>query len=262
MVTTSETDQARRSAGESSIDDSEIARFAAIADSWWDPDGKFRPLHKLNPVRVEFVRDRLAAHFGRDPLAKGGLAKGCLEGLRILDVGCGGGLLCEPLARLGATVVGIDATEQSIDIARAHAEQSGLDIDYRHGAVEELVAAGEPFDAVLCLEVVEHVAEPGPFVADCCALARPGGALVLSTLNRTAKAFAFGIVGAEYVLRWLPRGTHQWRKFLRPSELSRFLRQGGGHVEEISGVSYDVLTDSWRLGRDLSVNYMVFATKG
>lgn len=239
-----------------SVDEAEIGRFAAIADSWWDPDGKFRPLHKLNPVRVEFVRDRLAGHFGRDPLARG-----CLDGLRVLDVGCGGGLLCEPLARLGATVTGIDATEQSIDVARAHAEQSGLDIDYRHETVEDLVAAAERFDAVVCLEVVEHVTAPGPFVADCCTLVRPGGALALSTLNRTAKAFAFGIVGAEYVLRWLPRGTHQWRKFLRPSELARFLRQGGARVEEIAGVSYDVLIDSWRLGRDLSVNYMVFASK-
>ena len=239
-----------------SIDPDEIGRFAAMAAEWWDPDGKFRPLHKLNPVRLAFIRDHLAAHFGRDPLAQG-----CLDGLRILDVGCGGGLLCEPLTRLGASMTGIDATEQAVSIATVHAEEAGLDIDYRFAAAEDLVRAGEVFDAVLCLEVVEHVTDPDAFLETCCALAKPGGAAVLSTINRTPKAFALGIVGAEYILRWLPRGTHQWRKFVRPSELARGLRRGGARVADLKGVVYDVLTDDWRLARDLSVNYIVFAVK-
>lgn len=237
-----------------SVDPEEIARFEAIADEWWDPNGKFRPLHKLNPVRLQYVRDRLCEHLGREPISPG-----CLKGLKVIDVGCGGGLLAEPLTRMGATVTGIDATDKTVEIARAHAAQSGLAIDYQTVTVEQMAAAGERFDAVISLEVVEHVTDPSAFVQALCQITRPGGALVLSTINRTPKAFAFGIVGAEYIMRWLPRGTHQWRKFVRPSELSRGLRQGGARVTDLSGMSYDMLTDEWRLGRDLTVNYLAFA---
>lgn len=239
-----------------SVDPDEVARFAAMSEEWWDPDGKFRPLHNMNPVRLEFVRDRLAAHFGRDPLAPE-----CLANLRLLDVGCGGGLICEPMTRLGASVTGIDAAPENVSMARIHAERMGLDIDYRHAAPEALAAAGESFDAVICLEVVEHVADVTAFLESCCRLVRPGGALALSTINRTMKAYAFAVVGAEYVLRWLPRGTHQWRKFVRPSELARGLREAGARLAELKGASYDPLADQWQLGRDLSVNYFAYAVR-
>ena len=238
------------------VDEDEVARFSAMAAEWWDPDGKFRPLHKFNPVRLGYLRDRLCDRFARDTRSMR-----ALEGLRILDVGCGGGLISEPLARMGATVTGIDASAENIGTARAHAEQSGIEIDYRAAAAEDLLAAGETFDVVLSLEVVEHVADIDLFV-DCCAgLAGDGGALCFATLNRTPKAFLFGIVGAEYVLRWLPRGTHSWSKFVRPSELARAVRRNGMTVTDISGVSFDLLGDDWRLGRDVSVNYMIFAVR-
>ena len=240
----------------STVDADEVARFSALADEWWDPGGSFRPLHKFNPVRLQFIRDRLAAHHGRDPLAPAPLA-----GLEILDVGCGGGLICEPLCRLGAVVTGIDASDKNIGVARNHAERTGLDIDYRHEAAENLAVEDRSFDAVLSLEVVEHVADVGTFVAACCGLVRPGGIAIFATLNRTAKSFAFAIVGAEYVLRWLPRGTHDWRRFIRPSELARHVRDGGARVSEVTGVGYDIMTDQWRLVRDVSVNYMVVAEK-
>ncbi len=239
-----------------SIDPAEVARFSAMAADWWDPEGKFAPLHKFNPVRLAYIRDRLAAHFGRDPKQIRPLA-----GLRLLDIGCGGGLIAEPMARLGAEVVAIDASARNIGIARTHAEQSGLAIDYRCAAAEDLAAAGERFDAVLCLEVVEHVADIDAFLAAVAALVRPGGALIAATLNRTPQAFLLAIVGAEYVLRWLPRGTHSWRKFVRPSELAAALRQGGLEIGDLSGVAYNPLTDSWRIGRDLAVNYMCFAAR-
>jgi len=240
----------------STVDKDEIARFSALADEWWDPSGSFRPLHKFNPVRLAFIRDRLTARYGRDPLAPAPFS-----GLEILDVGCGGGLICEPLCRLGAAVTGIDASEKNIGVARNHAERVGLDIDYRHATAEDLAAGGRGFDAVLSLEVVEHVADVGTFVARCCDLVRPGGVAIFATLNRTAKSFAFAIVGAEYVLRWLPRGTHDWRRFIRPSELARHIRDGGARVGEVTGVGYDVMTDRWRLASDVSVNYMVVAEK-
>jgi 2-polyprenyl-6-hydroxyphenyl methylase / 3-demethylubiquinone-9 3-methyltransferase len=240
----------------SSVDPDEVAKFVAMADAWWDPGGKFRPLHQLNPVRLRFIRDRVCAHLNRDPLAPRPLA-----GLRLLDVGCGGGLLCEPLTRLGARVTGIDAAAENIAIAEHHAAQAGLEIDYRHAPAEALAQAGETFDVVVNMEVVEHVAAPGTFLATCADLVAAGGSSVIATLNRTPKSFLLAIVGAEYVLRWLPRGTHDWRKFLRPSELAAHLRGTGLEIEVMTGVEYNPLDASWRLTRDLEVNYMVFAVK-
>ncbi len=248
--------QARATQGASSVDPDEVAKFAAQAEAWWDPEGKFRPLHRLNPTRLRFIRDRVCAHLGRDPLAPRPLA-----GLRILDVGCGGGLVCEPLARLGAQVTGIDAAPESIRIAAQHAAEGGLDIDYRNQYAEDLAAAGESFDVVLNLEVVEHVADLDAFLEACAALVAPGGASVIATLNRTPKSYMLAIVGAEYLLRWLPRGTHDWRKFVRPSELAAHLRRNGLTVAEMTGVAYNALSDAWRLSRDLEVNYLVFAVK-
>ncbi len=245
-----------------SVDPDEIAKFAALAGEWWDPAGKFAPLHRLNPARLTFIRDRIAAHAGRDPLAERPLA-----GLRVLDIGCGGGLLCEPMARLGAAVTGIDAAEKNVAVAAEHAAEAGLDIDYRHGTAEALAAEtragnGAGFDLVLNMEVVEHVADVTAFLQASAALVGPGGAMVLATLNRTAKSFALAIVGAEYLLRWLPRGTHDWRRFLRPSELVAYLRAAGLETRELTGVVYNPLTGAWRLApRDLDVNYMVFAVK-
>jgi 2-polyprenyl-6-hydroxyphenyl methylase/3-demethylubiquinone-9 3-methyltransferase len=244
------------SASAASIDPAEIARFSAMADEWWDPAGKFRPLHALNPPRLQFVRDRIAAHFGRAPLAPSPL-----QGLRVLDLGCGGGLISEPMARLGATVVGLDASDKNITIARLHAEQSGLAIDYRCGSAEELADAGESFDVVLALEIIEHVADLASFISACARLVRPGGAAAFSTLNRTPQSFLLGIVGAEYVLRWLPPGTHQWNRFVRPSELAAALRPRGLTITALEGLSYQPMAQRWRLSRDLSVNYLAFAAK-
>jgi 2-polyprenyl-6-hydroxyphenyl methylase / 3-demethylubiquinone-9 3-methyltransferase len=240
----------------SSIDRGEVDRFAAIAPQWWDENGAFRPLHRLNPTRLAFIAERLARHFGRDAKARRPFA-----GLRLLDIGCGGGLIAEPLARLGFAVTGIDADETALDIARAHAETKGLTIDYRAAAAEALVAKGQHFDAVLALEVVEHAADPRHFMALAGGLVKPGGALIASTLNRTPKAYLFAILGAEYVLRWLPRGTHEFRKFQRPSELAHALRHAGLSVRDLAGLNYDPWNDHWRLGTDLKVNYLLFATK-
>lgn len=238
------------------IDPEEIARFSAMAAEWWDPSGKFAPLHRFNPVRLAYLREKLCGKFDRDPRSMR-----ALDGLRVLDVGCGGGLISEPLARMGAEVTGIDASDRNIGTARAHAAQSGVPVDYRCTTAEELLAAGETFDAVLSLEVVEHVSDPDLFLDTCCGLVSPGGALTLATLNRTPKAFLLGIVGAEYVLRWLPRRTHSWKKFLRPSELVRAVRRNGLAVSDISGISYDLLSGDWRRTGDVSVNYMMFAEK-
>jgi 2-polyprenyl-6-hydroxyphenyl methylase/3-demethylubiquinone-9 3-methyltransferase len=240
-----------RNAGGATVDPAELDKFARMAESWWDPRGKFRPLHKVNPTRIAFIRDTLAERLRRDPLAQRPL-----EGLRLLDIGCGGGLLSEPMARLGARVTGIDPTARNISVAQLHARQSGLDIDYRVATAEELSAAGEKFDVVLNMEVVEHVADLTTFVAECCALTDEQGVMFVATINRTPKSFLFAIIGAEYVLRWLPRGTHDWNKFVRPSELATAVRRAGAEIGSLTGVSYDPLRDSWNLSRDLEVNYM------
>jgi 2-polyprenyl-6-hydroxyphenyl methylase/3-demethylubiquinone-9 3-methyltransferase len=237
-------------------DTAELERFAALADRWWDEAGPLAPLHKLNPVRLAYVRDRICARTGRDPLAQRPLA-----GLSVVDVGCGGGLLCEPLARLGAAVTGIDLAPAGIEVAARHAHSGGLAIDYRVAAAAQLLDEGRRFDLVCAMEVVEHVADQGQFLQDCAALVRPGGGLVLATLNRTFRAFALGIVGAEYVLGWLPRGTHDWRRFVRPAEAARALRRAGLRIEDVTGVVYDPLRDRFRLSRDPAVNYMLFATR-
>jgi 2-polyprenyl-6-hydroxyphenyl methylase/3-demethylubiquinone-9 3-methyltransferase len=242
---------------DSTVDEAETAKFAAMAEEWWDPDGKFAPLHKLNPVRLEFLRDRICDRFGRD-----GQGNRPLEGLALADVGCGGGLLSEPMARLGATVTGIDAGEKNIRIATAHAEAVGVEVEYRRDSVEAMAARGEAFDVVLNMEVVEHVADVGLFLEASAALVKPGGMMFLATLNRTLKAFGLAIVGAEYVLGWLPRGTHDWNKFVRPSELAAPLRHAGLEMTEITGVVYNPLKDKWSLApKDLDVNYMAVAVR-
>jgi len=239
------------------IDREEIERFSALAETWWDPKGSMAPLHKLNPARLQFLRDALAAHFGRDSRSLTPF-----EGLRVLDIGCGGGLVAEPLARLGCAVTAIDAAEANIAVARAHAATSGLAIDYRKAAAEDLAAAGERFDAVLALEVVEHVADVDAFLAAAAALIRPGGIFLGSTLNRTPKSYLMAIVGVEYVLRWLPRGTHRWDRFLRPSEFAAGLRRQGLQLEQLRGLVYDVFRDGWRIAEgDLDVNYLLVARK-
>jgi 2-polyprenyl-6-hydroxyphenyl methylase/3-demethylubiquinone-9 3-methyltransferase len=243
-------------AAASTIDPAEIARFAAMAADWWDPKGACRPLHKLNPARLGFVRDTLAAHFGRDTKGRAPFA-----GLKLLDIGCGGGLVSEPMARLGFAVTGVDATAENIAVAQDHAGAQGLGIDYRCDTAEALVAEGAQFDAVLALEVVEHVVEPAEFLRSIGQLVRPGGAVVLSTLNRTAKAYALGIVGAEYVLRWVPRGTHSWSKFVKPSELAAAVRGAGLEVQALAGLLYDPLADRWSIGSKLDVNYLMVATR-
>ena len=241
---------------ETTVDPVEVDRFARIAGEWWDPAGKFAPLHRLNPVRIGYVRDRIAGHWRRDALSGAPLA-----GLTLVDVGCGGGLLCEPMRRLGAAVTGIDAASDNIDVAASHAGRQGLAIDYRRSTAEALVSAGQRFDVVLALEIVEHVADADLFLRSCSQLVKPGGLLFLSTLNRTAKAWALAIAGAEYVLGWLPRGTHDWRKFLKPSEVARSLRAGDLDVQEIVGVVYSPLSRTWSLNRtDLDVNYILYAT--
>ena len=239
-----------------SVDPAEVARFTAMAAEWWDPNGKFKPIHKFNPVRLQFIRDTAVAHFGLP-----GASLSPFKGLDLLDIGCGGGLLAEPMARLGAAVTGIDAGADNIGTAQAHAKESGLEIDYRCETAEALLAGGAQFDMVLNMEVVEHVADRDGFLASSAGLLRPGGLMIVATLNRTAKSFALAIVGAEYVLRWLPRGTHVWRKFVRPSELAAGLRQGGAQVSQFAGVSYNPLTDGWRVTRDLDVNYMAVASR-
>lgn len=237
------------------VDDAEIARFSAMAADWWNPHGKFKPLHRFNPVRLGYLRDRLTRHFRRD-----GLAAQPLAGLTLLDIGCGGGLLAEPLTRLGAAVIGIDASAATIAAARLHAAQMGLAIDYRATTVEALASQGQRFDIVLNMEVVEHVADRPAFLAAATSLLDPGGAMIVATLNRTTKSYALAIIGAEYILGWLPRGTHDWRKFVKPEELTAEIMACGLTIDEVIGANYQPITDRWSLGHDTSVNYMVMAT--
>jgi 2-polyprenyl-6-hydroxyphenyl methylase/3-demethylubiquinone-9 3-methyltransferase len=238
------------------VDTAEVARFSRLAGQWWDQHGEMAPLHKFNPVRLGYIRDAACARFDRDPRQLG-----CLAGLRILDIGCGGGLLSEPLARLGATMVGVDPSEANIAAAKIHASENGLAIDYRAATAEALSDAGERFDLVLAMEVVEHVADIGLFVRCCAEMVKPGGLMITATLNRTLKSFALAIVGAEYVLRWLPRGTHRWDKFVTPNELEIALVQGGLRVTGETGVIYHPLADRWQLSSDMDVNYMLTAEK-
>jgi len=245
-----------------SVDPQEMENFAAMAEDWWNPAGKFRPLHNMNSFRVDFIRDQICDHFHRDPEADLPL-----KGLRILDIGCGGGLLCEPIKRLGADITGVDALEKNLKTAMTHAKQEGLDIDYRHGTIEQMVerlgkrGGDKPFDAVLNMEVIEHVVDPAQFIADCGAMVRGGGLMICSTINRTAKAFAFAIVGAEYVLRWLPKGTHQYRKFIKPAELRRWLINAGLEARPAQGMSLNPLSEAWKFSSDLNINYVTVATK-
>jgi 2-polyprenyl-6-hydroxyphenyl methylase/3-demethylubiquinone-9 3-methyltransferase len=238
------------------VDQDEVERFSRIAGQWWDVRGPMAAVHKFNPVRLAYIRDRAAAHFGRDANRLDSLA-----GLRMLDIGCGGGILSEPLARLGASVVGADPSESNIAVARQHAAQSGLSIDYRNVTAEALEAAGESFDVVLAMEVVEHVTDSGLFVEIAAGMVKPGGLLFVATLNRTVKSFALAIVGAEYILRWLPRGTHQWDKFVTPNELEIAIEQAGMQIKAETGVIYNLLGDRWQLSADMDVNYMVVAGK-
>jgi 2-polyprenyl-6-hydroxyphenyl methylase/3-demethylubiquinone-9 3-methyltransferase len=240
----------------STVDQAEIDQFARLGAQWWDERGPMAMLHKFNPVRLGYIRDQVTAHFGRDPRKLG-----CLTGLRMLDIGCGGGILSEPLARLGALVVGADPAERNIEVARRHAAQAGVLVDYRATTAEALADAGERFDVVLAMEVVEHVADMPLFVRRCGEMVKPGGLMIAATLNRTLKSFALAIVGAEYVLRWLPRGTHQWDKFVTPGELEAAMIGAGLRVVEERGVVYNLFADSWKLSNDMDVNYMLVAEK-
>jgi 2-polyprenyl-6-hydroxyphenyl methylase/3-demethylubiquinone-9 3-methyltransferase len=238
------------------LDPGEVARFGRIAAEWWDADGKFRMLHRIGPARLAFLRDRTVRHFG---LTATGVR--VLSGLSVLDIGCGGGLVAEPLARLGARVTGLDPSHETVGAARAHATAQGLEIDYRVGRVEDLAASGAEFDAVTCLEVVEHVPDVAAFLAVVARVVRPGGLLLLSTLNRTVKSYALAIVGAEYVLRWLPAGTHQWDRFVTPAELARHTGNAGLVWAGAEGLVYNPLRDEWRLSPDTDVNYLATASK-
>ncbi len=241
---------------DSTINTDEIAKFAAMADEWWDPAGKFKPLHKFNPVRLAYIRDWALRHFGRDATQMRPL-----EGLRILDIGCGGGLLTEPLTRLGASVTGIDAGDKNIAVAKLHAERMGLAIDYRTTTSEALAVEGARFDIVLNMEVVEHVANVPLYMKSCADLVAPGGLLFSATINRTARALAFAKFAAEYVLRWLPQGTHDWNKFLTPGELKALITRNGLRIADETGVVFHPLADEWRKDRDMGINYMVLAER-
>ncbi|MEP2706225.1 MAG: bifunctional 2-polyprenyl-6-hydroxyphenol methylase/3-demethylubiquinol 3-O-methyltransferase UbiG [Roseibium sp.] len=248
------TGKAQKNTG--TIDSEEVARFSAMANEWWDPTGKFKPLHKFNPVRLSYIKQEVCRQFDRDPKSPD-----AFKGLRFLDIGCGGGLLSEPMARLGAEVVGADPSEVNIEIAKLHMQSSSLQIDYRAETAEALADAGETFDVVLNMEVVEHVADVPLFMDATSRMVREGGLMFVATINRTLKAYALAIVGAEMVLRWLPKGTHSYEKLVKPSELEAPLNAAGLNITDRSGVSYNPLTDSWAQSRDMDVNYMLLATR-
>ena len=239
-----------------SIDPAEVAKFSAIAAEWWDPTGKFAPLHKFNPVRLSFLKAEAVAHFGRDPRALRPF-----EGLTLLDIGCGGGLLSEPMTRLGFAVTGADASERNIGTAKAHAAETGLAIDYRAVTAEELADEGRSYDVVLNMEVVEHVADVGAYLKACAALVKPGGITVVATMNKTLKSLALAKIGAEYVLGWLPRGTHDWSRFIPPNVLQALLEETRLNILKKQGVAFDPLGWDWKLSSDMDVNYMLVATK-
>ena len=243
-------------AAKTTIDQSEVDRFSAMAAEWWDPTGKFKPLHKFNPVRLTYIRDRVSENFGRDPRAHLPLS-----GLRVLDIGCGGGLLSEPVARMGATVVGADPSEKNIKIAQTHAAETGVEIDYRAVTAEQLAEAGEMFDVVLNMEVVEHVADVDFFMRTCASMVKPGGLMFVATINRTIKARALAIFAAENILRWLPRGTHRYKKLVRPEELEAPLGASGMDIIHRTGVFFHPLQDRWNLSPDMDVNYMLLAKR-
>lgn len=238
------------------IDTGEVERFSKLAAEWWNPSGKFKTLHKFNPIRLAYIRDHVANRFGRDPRAARPF-----EGLRFLDIGCGGGLLCEPMARLGASVVGADASETNIEVAKLHAAESGVAIDYRAATAEDLADRGEKFDVILNMEVIEHVADIDLFVGKCGQMVKPGGIMFVATINRTLKALGLAIIGAEYILRWLPRGTHQFGKLVRPDELEKALAKADMSIIDRAGVIYNPLGDRWQRSTDMDVNYMVLAEK-
>jgi 2-polyprenyl-6-hydroxyphenyl methylase/3-demethylubiquinone-9 3-methyltransferase len=256
MAARERTAMAARRARAASVDEAEVERFSALAADWWDPHGPMAALHKLNPLRLAYIRDQAAAQFERDPRKLD-----CLKGLRMLDIGCGGGILSEPLARLGAQMVGADPAEENIEAARAHAEEQGVAVDFRATTAEDLAEAGETFDVVLAMEVVEHVTDVEAFVSTCASMVKPGGLFIAATLNRTLKSFALAIVGAEYLLRWLPRGTHQWDKFVTPRELEGAVENTGLNVTGERGVIYNPFADRWQLSSDMDVNYMLVAAR-
>ena len=239
----------------STVDPAEVAKFSKLSDEWWDPKGKMAPLHRINPLRLTFIRDAACRKFERNVKSLG-----CLSGLRLLDIGCGAGLLCEPFTRLGADVIGVDPAEKNIAAAKLHADKAQLSIDYRCTTVEAMDVR-ERFDIILAMEVIEHVADVGLFLDRCASMLKPGGMMVVSTLNRNWKSFALGIVAAEYVLRWLPRGTHQWDKFVTPDELARHLERNEFSITDQSGVVFNPLADKWSLSADMDVNYMVVAER-
>ena len=242
--------------GGSTVDPAEIAKFSKLSQEWWDPKGKMAPLHKINPLRLGYIRDAACRKFDRNVKSLN-----CLSGLRVLDIGCGAGLLCEPLTRLGAQMIGVDPSASNIAAAKLHADRGHLSIDYRCTTIEEM-DSHERFDIVLAMEVVEHVADIGMFLSRCASMLKPGGMMVVSTLNRTWKSFALAIVGAEYILRWLPRGTHQWDKFVTPNELEAFFERHGLEAFDRTGVVYNLLTDRWQRAPYMDVNYMMAAARG
>ena len=243
-------------AARTTVDQSQVEWFSKMAAEWWSPTGKFKPLHKFNPVRLAYIREQVCAHFGRDPKDPQPL-----KGLRLLDIGCGGGLLSEPMARMGATVVGADPSEKNIGIASTHAAQSGVSVDYRAVTAEDLAAAGEMFDIVLNMEVVEHVADVDLFMTTCASMVKPGGLMFVATINRTLKAGALAIFAAENILRWLPRGTHQYEKLVRPAELEKPITESGMAITHRTGVFFNPLQDRWNLSSDMDVNYMLLAKR-